>query len=293
MIFKTIKKVFDLLGLQVSRKVVKDENTEMYQRLYSSESINNKRFYNVGAGAFNHSYWTNIDFASDWHKANNEQTLKGINYDLFSCLPIPVESNVAEVVYSSHTIEHVNDTAVQNLFNEAYRMLKPGGFFRIATPDIDIEYRAYIENDRDYFYWLDYYSSEKDYKRVNLRKPLNEETTAQVFLENFASQASEIPLHGSDKRISDEELKNLFASKSFEDAMNYCTSLCSVDIQKKNPGNHINWFNQKKLFNMLTKAGFKTMYRSAYGQSFCPILRDLNFFDYTTPKVTLYVEAKK
>ncbi len=293
MITHALKKIFDLAGLQISRKAVKNENLEMYNRIYSEDSVRNKRFYNVGAGAFNHSCWTNVDFVSEWYNDNTKNTLGGINYDLFSCQPIPVETGSAEVVYTSHTIEHVNDEAVQNLFNEACRMLKSGGFFRIATPDIDIEYRAYVENDRDYFYWIDYYSSEKDFKRVNLRKPLNQETTAQVFLENFASQASEIPLHGAVKRISDMELKDLFATRSFEDAMNYCTSLCSIEIQRQNPGNHINWFNQKKIFTMLTKAGFKTIYRSAYGQSFCPVMRDLIFFDFTTPKVTMYIEARK
>ena len=293
MISSIIKKVFDKLGLQISRRHTKDENIPMYTRLFGDESVRNKNFYNIGAGSFNHSCWTNVDFKSDWYKEYNAGAGNGIDFDLFSCQPLPIESNTAQIVYTSHTIEHLNDAAVQNIFNETYRILKPGGFFRIVTPDIDIEYRAYLQNDRDYFYWIDFYSTEKDYKRVKIRKPLNQETTAQVFLEDFAAQASEISLNGAPKRISDEELKTLFATMPFEQAMDYCTSLCTVEIQKQNPGNHINWFNEKKLFAMLTKAGFKTMHRSAHGQSFCPVLRDLNFFDSTLPKVSMYVEAVK
>jgi predicted SAM-dependent methyltransferase len=265
----------------------------MYNRLFSKESILEKRFYNIGAGGFKHSCWTNVDSVSEWYQHNTEKTLQGINYDLFSLQPLPVESNSAELIYTSHVIEHVNNEAVQNLFNEAYRILKQGALIRIVTPDAELQYKAYVSNDRDYFYWLDWYSSEEDYKRVEIRKPLNQETIAQIFLEDFASQASEIPLEGAPRRITDEELAEIFRTKSMEDAMDYCISLCSIDIQRRHPGAHMNWFHQKKLSDMLSKAGFKIIYRSAYGQSFSPVLRDLNFFDTTLPRVSLYMEAIK
>lgn len=293
MISTVIKKIFRLAGLQIERAAAKPEQVNIYRAIYGDDSVNNKRFYNIGAGAFSHSCWTNVDFISDWYKSNNKKTLGGINYDLFLLQPVPVESNTAEIIYTSHTIEHVNNAAVQNLFNEAYRMLKPGGFLRIVTPDTELEYRAWQQNDRSYFYWIDWYSSPEDVKRLKMRKPLNQETTAQIFLENFASQASLIPLKGSPKRIDDEQLSRLFKTMSFEQALDYCTSLCDIEIQKQNPGAHINWFTEKKLREMLQKAGFKTIYRSAYGQSFCSVMRDLNFFDTTIPKVSLYVEAVK
>lgn len=293
MISRVIKKVFSIAGLDIQRKPVKNENINIYRALFGNESVDNKRFYNIGAGAFKHSCWTNIDHISQWYKDNTANTENGINYDLFSLKPFPVKSNSAEIIYTSHTIEHVNDAAVQNLFNEAYRILKPGGFIRIVTPDTELEYRAWQQNDRGYFYWIDWYSSDEDVKRLKMRKPLNQESTAQIFLENFASQASLIPLEGSNKRIEDEELSHIFKTMPFEQALDYCTSLCSIEIQKKNPGSHINWFTEKKLFQMLSKAGFKTIYRSAYGQSFCSVLRDLNFFDTTIPKVSLYMEAVK
>lgn len=79
----------------------------------------------------------------------------------------------------------------------------------------------------------------------------------------------------------------------YEEALNYCCSKCSIEIQKKYPGNHINWWNKKKIFFILEKAGFKKICLSGYGQSFCPILRDISFFDNTHPKISLYVEAIK
>ncbi|MBL0072566.1 MAG: class I SAM-dependent methyltransferase [Bacteroidetes bacterium] len=43
-----------------------------------------------------------------------------------SCInPLPVATDSAELIYSSHTIEHIDDASLQNMLNESYRMLKP------------------------------------------------------------------------------------------------------------------------------------------------------------------------
>ena len=55
----------------------------------------------------------------------------------------------------------------------------------------------------------------------------------------------------------------------------------------------MNWWNEKKTIAMLKEAGFKQIYRSGYGQSLCPVLRNINFFDKTHPKNSLYIEAMK
>ncbi len=293
MMQQLIKKMAAAMGFQIQKAPKTDYRLSLYQDYYPMESLKERRFYNIGAGSFYHPYWTNVDHISAWYAANTEHTLKGINYDLFELKPLPVADHSAELIYTSHTLEHVNNEAVQNVLNESYRILKKGGRIRIITPDINLSYRAYQDNDRSFFFWIDWYSSEKDYKRVNIRKPLNQESTAQIFLEDFASQASEIPLHGNAKRISDGELAQLFSEKSLEEALNYCTSLCEVEIQKQHPGNHINWFNENKLRTMLQTAGFSNIYRSAYGQSYAPVMRDLNFFDKTLPAISLYMEAEK
>lgn len=62
---------------------------------------------------------------------------------------------------------------------------------------------------------------------------------------------------------------------------------------KKYPGNHINWWNPKKITSILEDTGFTKIYLSGYGQSFCPILRDINIFDNTHPKLSFYIEAIK
>lgn len=287
-----IRKAVNRLGYDVHRLPDRLDKA-LYERLYPEESLRSRRFYNIGAGSFYHPYWTNVDYLSDWYAFNREQTLSGIQYDLFSLEPLPVESNSAEIVYTSHTIEHVNDAAVQNMFNEAYRILKPGGIFRVTAPDIDLEYRAYRENDRDFFFWIPMYSIEKHWRAVKFTMPLSQASTAQIFLAHFATSMSVLHADGAPRRISDEELARLFAELGYEPALDYICSQCPIEIQRKYPGNHMNWFNHDKVFAMLRRAGFSEIYRSGYGQSYSPILRNVALFDSTYFQVSLYVEARK
>lgn len=292
MIKNLIKKIFSKAGYEL-KKITRNENVPVYIRLYGHESVSNKRFYNVGAGSFSHSCWTNIDLYNEHFEKYYKGVSKGINYDLFLLKPLPLEDNSACLFYCSHTIEHVTNDAVQNLLNESYRILRPGGIIRLVCPDIDLQYRAWRENDRDYFYWLQYYTKPEEYERADLNQRLDKASLAQIFLEDFASSVSTLHITGPEKRITDEELERLFKEMSYEDALDYCISKCPVEIQKKHPGQHLNWFNEKKLSQMLGRAGFREVRRSAYGQSFAPVMRDTDYFDTNMPKVSLYVEARK
>ncbi|MEO5572433.1 MAG: methyltransferase domain-containing protein [Bacteroidia bacterium] len=291
MISAFIKRILSNSGYQLS-KIDGSSDTDHYIRLHGEESVRTKSFYNIGAGSFFHPCWTNVDHYTNNNYFKDNGQVKGINYDLFSLQPLPLPNVSASLIYTSHTIEHVNNEATQNIFNEAFRALKKDGMLRIVTPNIDIEYRAWRENDRAYFFWLDWYSKPEDVERVKITMPLMEASTSQIFLENFAAYASSLHKEGN-RKISDKELERIFNEMSYVDALNYCTSTCTVEIQKQNPGNHINWFNKEKLFRMLNQAGFEKIHHSAYGQSFSPVMRNLKYFDTTLPKVSLYVEAIK
>lgn len=282
-----IRKGFNTLGIDIRRYRAIDPNMALYRSLYPEDSIINRRFYNVGAGLFRHPAWTNIDHYSDWYKGN----VTDIDYDLESLSPIPVESGSAEVVYTSHTVEHITNAAAQNLFNEAHRMLKPGGYFRMTTPNIDLEYRAYRENDRHYFFWIERYSRQPEMARAKVNTPLNQASIQQIFLLHFASNVSTLHSDGAAQRISDDELDRVFREMPYEAALDYCIGKVDLAIHKKYPGNHINWWNKDKAFRMLQQAGFEKIYLSGHGQSFCPVMRDTNYFDSTHPRISLYVEA--
>lgn len=103
---------------------VRLDDTADYIAQYGRDAVKGRRFYNVGSGSFFHPCWTNIDFVSDWYGGVQKNV---IHHDLMSPDPLPIPTGSAEIIYSSHTIEHVEETAVAKLFREAYRSLKPGG----------------------------------------------------------------------------------------------------------------------------------------------------------------------
>ncbi len=83
--------------------------------------------------------------------------------------PFPFDDGTFECVSSEHTIEHIDHAQGRHLLTESFRVLRPGGRLRVATPDLDrllqladtprsaIQERyirwitdEFIENDSDY-----------------------------------------------------------------------------------------------------------------------------------------------
>ncbi|MDD4858991.1 MAG: methyltransferase domain-containing protein [Dehalococcoidales bacterium] len=283
---RLVQKSFNALGYNITRlpgAAPVKHDLSLYRRLYSGDSIKNRRFYNIGAGAFAHEAWTNVDHRSERYDFKME-----IDWDLLALVPVAIASDTAEVVYSSHTIEHITDAAAQNLFNESYRILKKGGYLRLTTPDADLYCRAYMEKDPYFFYERQISPDPKAWK------PSGFWSIQQAFLYEFASSLSTMYIYGqSPVRLDEAEVDQIFREMKLEDALSYCTSKCLLEIQKQHPSDHINWWNYGKLCAMLKAAGFAKIYRSGYGQSHCPVLRDTSLFDSTHPKISIYVEAVK
>ena len=285
-----IRKILNSIGYDISRFEIVDQYESLYRRLYSADSIKNKRFYNIGESkSFLYPFWTLIDLSI------KEITPYMICYDLCKLLPLPIDSNSAEIIYSSHTIEHINDQAAKNMFKECFRVLKEDGFLRIVAPDIDLCYRAYKDQNYHFYYWAKFKNNTDPQliSNVNLNKPLNKSSIQQLFLHRFAFNVSTLHNDGASERIQDNELDRIFSQMEYEKALNYCISKCSKNIQKKYPGNHINWWNKDKIIKLLQQAGFTKIYISGYGQSFNPILQNITLFDNTHPKMSVYIEAIK
>lgn len=72
--------------------------------------------------------------------------------------PLPFHSATVDAVYSHHVIEHLPN--IEAHFREVYRILKPGGVYRIGGPNGDAAARKLIDGDRKWFYdWPDRYDS--------------------------------------------------------------------------------------------------------------------------------------
>jgi len=291
---RIIRKVLGHFGVRIIQTSRSGKNQDeitlhTYNKYYPEESIKSKRFYNLGAGRFRHQYWTNIDKLSGWY--NNVQEQKNvIDYDFFSKEKLPLDSASAELFYSSHAIEHITDEEIKYLFAEVHRILKTGGIFRITCPNIDLDYRAFLHRDIDFFYFR---TSPILNKNPTFNMDVKTMNIEQAFIWHIASNASIHHSDGSQNRISDEELRKIIADNPKEIALDTITSRADVSKQKLYPGNHINWFNFSKLDRQLRQAGFSTVNREAYGQSSSPVMRDIFLFDSTHPKLSLYMEAVK
>jgi SAM-dependent methyltransferase len=55
----------------------------------------------------------------------------------------PWPDATAEAAYCSHLLEHLYREDARNCMAEVFRVLQPGGIFRIAVPDLDALVRAY------------------------------------------------------------------------------------------------------------------------------------------------------
>jgi predicted SAM-dependent methyltransferase len=286
---KIAKIILDKAGLEIKRKK-KVDDTALYLALYGETSVGKRNFYNISAGGhfefggrFYHPLWTNIDVdrAWKWNNGREFDPSKDNAYDPLTLKPIPIESGTAELVHSRLTVEHITDEAAQNLFDEIHRLLKPGGIVRFACPNTDLYYRAYIHNDRHFYYW----AQEHDF--------LRDASIDQLFLDHFAASCTTLRPEGSPLRFSDDELQKILKTMPYEEALNHIKAHCSIDFHLTNRRNHINWWNFNKFQKMLSQSGFKQIYQSAPSQSFAPVMRNEVHFDNFYNRILLYVEAIK
>jgi len=64
--------------------------------------------------------------------------------------PIPLNNNTVDIVQSEDVMEHIEYNLLKDSINEIYRILKPGGLFRLSMPDYkcDVLYNR-SEKDND------------------------------------------------------------------------------------------------------------------------------------------------
>jgi SAM-dependent methyltransferase len=57
---------------------------------------------------------------------------------------LPIRTGAADLVYCSHTLEHLSLADCRTALRETFRMLKPGGVFRAVLPDIRFLCEEYL-----------------------------------------------------------------------------------------------------------------------------------------------------
>ena len=95
---------------------------------------------NIGGGPkFKAEGWLNLDAVGP------------SPYELSPSCTLPVSDASLDLVYSSHTLEHLNDATVARVLDESRRVLRPNGTLLIKIPDFDLILDAYQRGDADFF----------------------------------------------------------------------------------------------------------------------------------------------
>lgn len=93
----------------------------------------------IGSGSNLLEGWLNVGISV-------EESWKGVYMDAGKRFPLPDES--MNFVYSEHLFEHLTYQQAQNMLKESYRVLKPGGIMRLATPDLRFLLGLYQEPEK-------------------------------------------------------------------------------------------------------------------------------------------------
>ena len=57
---------------------------------------------------------------------------------------LPVANGSVDGVFASHVLEHLARSDFETALENTYRMLKPGGLFRLIVPDLEARARLYV-----------------------------------------------------------------------------------------------------------------------------------------------------
>jgi len=109
------------------------------------------------------------------------------------------------------------------------------------------------------------------------------------WLHHVATQLAPNHVGAGDTTCTAPDVRAILEERGRDGALDYLTGLCTFDPRW--PGNHMSWWTPDKLLRFMADAGFVDAYRSGYGQSVLPILRETRLFDDSHPQNTGYVEA--
>lgn len=62
---------------------------------------------------------------------------------------LPLDTMSCEGVYCSHVLEHLALADLRRALRETFRILKPGGVFRLVVPDLELLARSYVADQHE------------------------------------------------------------------------------------------------------------------------------------------------
>jgi len=238
------------------------------------------KYLNVGGGDFIKEHWRIIDYITNRYHYN--PVFIDFNIDLEKCCKWPIEDESYDLVYTSHTLEHLSDKAVNYTLREIHRILKKDKGLRIAVPDIDMAIMYYKSKNLDWFE----VPGRRNKNFFKYGNKIDKEYLPEAYLIDYF--ASHLVERGLDWAKVRKDFQNLEKEKFLDKYKN----MIRDDWQRKDPGHHRNWHNFEKLKKILEAAGFRRVLKSACKKSIFVEFWDSEF-DTRWPYKTLYIDAIK
>lgn len=94
----------------------------------------------IGCGSNPLEGWLNTDVMTNLHN--------GSPMYLDAGKPFPIPDTSFDYIYSEHLFEHLTYPQATNMLNECYRIMKPGGVIRIATPNLQFLVDMYLHPEK-------------------------------------------------------------------------------------------------------------------------------------------------
>lgn len=271
-------------GLQfVGGRLLDDGPDADRKRAIRNRYRENPRYLNVGGGDFVREHWRVLDYHTDWYDYDEVFVDHDVDLEERDRWPIPDDSH--DLVYSSHTLEHLTNATVRHTLEEMHRVLKPGGGVRINVPDIGLACRWYEADTTAWFtdVWLEGY--EDDVYFADGKCPPGYELEFYL-LSFFATYLARVRHDETDFEAVREDYRRL----ERDAFLNRYAGRIRDEWQAEYPGWHRNWFDHDRLARLLREAGFTDVVRSRCRQSRHPELCTSQF-DHR-PHISLFVEGR-
>lgn len=179
-------------AIQFLRELLLAVRTPISSRRLQAFSNKQNLKVHLGCGSDIKPGWINIDSGlAPWAGVNTNphQGAVVIKHDLRRGLPLADDS--CNFIYSSHFFEHLDYRDGLRLMRDCYRVLGPGGTFRVSLPNFKALFDAYLRADNNYVDLINIYDVNPD---------LEPGTDTLVDHVNYGAYQ-----HGEHKCIYDEE----------------------------------------------------------------------------------------
>ena len=119
---------------------------------------------------------------------------------------MPFKDNQIDLIYSSHFLEHLTNKELFTHLSECYRILKPGGSYRICIPDLKAAISSYLNENE----------GEKRFLKISRDLPITNYCIPEQYISRLDYLDRALHENGHHKIYIDyERLKNFLCASGF------------------------------------------------------------------------------